>query len=145
MQKKQKPKKDVKVEVLYLGKTIDSIGNIRHLFRDKKGQRHLFRSIKLACFGDCFMMINDTLARRPEALENPSIFPTEAERLDYETRKLIVAHSTELKRKIMFIKKPHKDIVYAINLLRPFCKSMDFLTLERFTAYLKQQISKKGK
>lgn len=135
------------VEYLYLGERIDYVGNIRQVFRCKKGDLHYWQGIGGLCFGESYLVTKDGKIKKrwPPKPEKQTLFATEKEQLDFETQKLIVAHQREARKKFNDSKKPHRDIVRAIELLRPFVRNDDLLTLNRFVDYLKNQLTKKKK
>ena len=141
--KKEKAKPSY--EALYLGENLkNGYGDISHQFRTSRGEIVHFKQIRGLVFGDVVFVDKDCLAVRPKTIES-KLSPTEKERLEYGAMKEIVKHERLRRRKAIEMKKPHKDIVRAVALLRPFARGMDRLMLKRFAEYLETQLSRKTK
>lgn len=138
------------VQVIYLGEQVDIIGHINQVFRDKKGKVFKYNGVKGVWPGSCYLIdVNpdgsSTIKTRPESVEKPKIEFSEKDRLEYETNKEIAKHQRLLNKQAMDIKKPHEDITRAIQLLKPFARSVSNIDLNRFMGYLKNQLTKPTK
>jgi hypothetical protein len=135
------------IEVIYLGERIDLMyNNPRQKFRDKKGQEYYFSKIRGLFFGECVHMNPEgSMLCRPPVLEHQPIHPTKEDALEYEAAKVAVKFYRERKKKAFEFKKPAADITRAIQLLKPYARSLDDITLGRFMGYIKNQLTKKTK
>lgn len=130
--------------VMYLGERVTMMGSIYKLFVDKKGETYHYSKIKHVWLGSCYEITNDgKMKRNPESVEGWEI--TEKERVEAEAQKLVVTAHRMTKRKAMQLKKPHPDIVKAMNLLGRFYRSMSKWDRQRFVDYLENEMSKGGK
>lgn len=134
----------MKVLVMFLGERADNFDGINQLFVDKKGEKHLFRGLKYVWFGNVYEMTDGKMKVRPEAVESDWT-PTEEQRLEYEAQKLAVCAIRERRKKKNLSRKPHKDILRAVELLRPFYKPLSKWDRERLTDWLTHQLSKAKK
>lgn len=143
--KTEKTKTEYDLEAIYLGERYEHF-RISQCFRTAMGEIFRYSGIKDLCVGDSYLVSKDGfIAQRPKLAENPKLTLTEQERLDFAAAKEIIKHVRERKKKAMELKKPHPDIVRAIALLKPFARSMDRINLDRFTDYLRNQLSKPEK
>lgn len=128
--------------VMYLGERVHWSNKIIQLFKSRDGKEYHFKGIK-AWVGNCYRLeTGDKMQRRPEVLET-NWEMSEKEKLEYEAQKEIVKFHRLNQRKAMELKKPHKDIVQAIYLLKKFYHSMDSIDRKRFMQYLDNQLSKR--
>lgn len=134
-----------KVEVIYVGERADPMWNkIWQTFRNAKGELYRYQSLKNIYVGECYWTFDDgKIKTRPEKVEKPKLSLTDQERRDYEAHKEIAKQVRLERRKAMELKRPHPDIVKAINLLKPFCINLGPSDLSRFTQYLKEQLGKR--
>ena len=132
------------VEYVYLGERVEAFDGIKQLFRNKKGEFARYSGVRDVYFGNSYLITDDgkIKARFPDRPDKQTVFSTEQEELDYEAHKELAKDYRLRKRKAMELKKPHKDIVRALNLLRPFTRKMDSITLRRFSEYLQNQLSR---
>lgn len=132
--------------LIYHGQRVGFAGNITHLFKDKRGKEYRFRGVKNVFIGDVYEMNDDeTMNVRPKSVDAKGWSLTDAEQTEYEAHKEIVKHQRLLNQKAMQLKKPHIDIVRAINLLKPFFRQLDRINQDRFVSYLKNELSRKAK
>jgi len=148
--KKQEISKDIvyDVEAIYLGARVDDITNsIYYFFRDHAGNIYRYKGLKnYLTFGKSYLVSKEgTISKIPNPCENQTLETTEQDLLDFHAHQNIVIQFRNEKKKTMHLKKPHKDIIEAIRLLRPFAKNLNYSDLKRFGEYLKNEISKKGK
>jgi hypothetical protein len=135
-------------EIIYLGERLDLLGGIQHAFRASGGRIMKFSDNlgRGLYFGDSYLVsAAGTIAVPPKKCERPRLKITEQERLDFELQKELVKVERLKRRKALEIKKPHADIVAALELLRPFVRGADNFTLRRFVGYLEHQLSKPAK
>ncbi|MFA7333624.1 MAG: hypothetical protein WC130_04930 [Kiritimatiellia bacterium] len=154
MKKKSKVQKAAKtkfnVPAIYLGERVEVLSGIRHVFRTPAGDILRFKGLRgHLWYGDIYLTSSEgSIQTRPEKApyEPPSgLEPTKRERIDYEVHKELAKDYRLRNRKAMELKKPHADIVKALELLRPFMRGADTYTLRRFAGYIENQLSKKGK
>lgn len=136
-------KKKKTVVVMYQGERLTMMQGLTHLFTDKDGGEHCFRGIRGAIFGHCYLMVNDTMERRPTLAEAGCWEHTEKEELVYEGAKLAVANFRASRRREMELRMPNRKIVQAVDLLRPFYLSMTDFDRVRFMRWVSQECSKK--
>lgn len=134
------------IKVIYCGERVDMIGNIKQLFRDEEGNEFCYTGVKRVWPGSCYEISDDEkIQRKPTEVEANGFEFTPKDRAEYEAHKLVVSATRALRRKAMAIKKPHPDIVRAINLLRPFYRNLGRFDQDRFSKYLCNQMSRKAK
>lgn len=144
MTKTKEVKEPKIVPALYLGERSNAFDSIFQVFRISESDVVSFNGIRGVFFGQCYGydIANDTMKVRPDTIES-NMIPTEQEELEFHSQKEIVKFIRLKKQKAMQLKKPHKDIDLAVNLLLPFTRSMDSITLSRFVEYLKYRLSKR--
>jgi hypothetical protein len=132
------------VPALYLGERSNAFDSIFQVFRISESDVVSFNGIRGVFFGQCYGydIANGTMKVRPDTIES-NMIPTEQEELEFHSQKEIVKFIRLKKQKAMQLKKPHKDIDLAVNLLLPFTRSMDSITLSRFVEYLKYRLLKR--
>ena len=135
------------IEYLYLGERVDYIGGINQVFRNKKGKFCHYTGVKGVYFGESYMVTKEGQIKSswPEQPKKQTLLPTEQDKLDYESHKELAKDARARRKKAMDLKKPHQDITKAIALLKPFARSMDNITLRRFTGYIENQLSRRSK
>lgn len=138
------------VPAIYLGERVECLFGIRHVFRTKAGDILRYKGLRgHLWYGDIYLTSkNGSIQTRPEKAPlglDSGLEPTEQDRLDYELHKELAKDYRLRNRKAMELKKPHRDIVKALELLRPFMRHADTYTIKRFTGYLENQLSKKAK
>jgi hypothetical protein len=148
--KKKKPVEENRkpaniVPALYLGERVTSFGDIVQSFRVLgQKERLTFTGIRNIYAGEAYEydLNNNTMKIRPARLDCIDKM-TEADEREFELHKELAKHRRLERQKAMNLKKPHRDIVRAIDLLRPFCRNASTLEIRRFTEYLGNQLSKK--
>lgn len=142
-----KTKKLYPDEALYLGEELGFGGGIFKKFRTHKGEITYFSKVSGVIFGGAYAWNGKegTMPRRPEPVYDSKLEATDQERREYEVNKLAVTAKRLQKMQILKDKKPHPDIVKAINLLKPFVRGMDFFTVHKFLDYVFNECYKKGK
>lgn len=132
------------VPALYLGERSNAFGSIFQVFRISKSDTVAFNRIRGVIFGQCYGydIANGKMKVRPDTIES-NMIPTEQEELEFHSQKEIIKFIRLKKQKAMQLKKPHKDIDLAVDLLLPFTQSMDSITLSRFVGYLEYRLSKR--
>ncbi len=133
------------VPFLYIGDDLCAIRGPQQMFRDAKGKMMRFSGVRGLWAGDSYMIdvANGTIKTRPEPVYGTKLEMSKQEWERHEGTKLAIKHYRERRCKAMELKKPHRDIVAAIKLLKPFARDMDSLTLSRFTGYIQNELSKK--
>ena len=133
--------------VMYVGERSDVFDRITQVFVDRKGNEIRFKGIKGIHVGGCYLC--DTKAGkmnvRPDKVPNDGFEMTDELWKKYEAAKVVIKDIRLTNRKIMEVKKAHPDIVRAVNLLKPFTRNLGKYELSRFTRYLENELSKKGK
>ena len=136
------------IEYVYLGERVDAhFRQISQWFRSAKGDISRFVGVRGIYVGESYLLTKkgSIKAKFPPQPKTQSVFLEAQERLDYEAHKEIAKHQRLCRKKALTLKKPHRDIVAALELLRPFTRRMDTLTLRRFAEYLENQLSKRQK
>lgn len=126
---------------MFLGERVGWNGKVYQLFRSKDGKEHNFSGIKRVYFGDVYEMIDEKLKIRPESVDGWE--PTDKDRREYEAQKLVVTASRQANRKAMEIKRPHAEVVKAVDLLRPFYRALSHVDQRRFMEWIANECSKK--
>lgn len=141
----------MKIEVLYLGERVRMMSGIQHAFRGPKGEEWYWKSFK-GYFGNSYYAEKtrtDVQLKRRGAEEVPEekrkLNVTALDRENYEAAKIVCRQYRADRVRMMNIKAPHKDILRAIAILRPFVRNLNHFDLERFMNWVKNEISKKGK
>lgn len=131
------------VPALYLGERVSAIGNIHQVFKAPMCGELFFKGIKQVHFGDSYEYdrANGTMKTRPKQIKGRLKASIKDEHT-YHAQKEIVKLQRLKNRKALEIKKPHKDIDRAIELLRPFTNGMGSIDLHRFVEYLENRLSK---
>ena len=140
------------VPAIYLGERVEVLSGIRHTFRTPEGRILSYKSLRgHLWFGDIYLTSKaGSIQTRPEKApydksENLGLEATKQDHLDYELHKELAKDYRLRNRKAMELKKPHRDILKALELLRPFMRGADTYTIKRFAGYLENQLSKKAK
>lgn len=133
------------VRVMYMGERVHHFNKIFQLFKDKRGREYNFSGIKGVWFGDIYEVNDNKMQVRPKSVDAKGWEPTEEERHEYEAQKLVVRAKRLERQKEMNIKKPHADIVRAVDLLRPFYLSLHRFDQERFMRWVANECSKRKK
>ena len=84
------------------------------------------------------------MTKPKEVVENAFRWSDKEETECYAQKEVVRNYRAELKKE-MLIKKPHADIARAIQLLRPFYRSLNHIDQRRFANYLQNEMSKKVK
>lgn len=133
------------MEVMYHGQRAGIYNNkVYQLFKTRDGKEYWFSRVKGLWFGDVVQMIKDRIEIRPETVKT-TWEPSEKERLEYETNKVLVTAARQERLKEMKLRKPHKNILSAVFLIAPFYRSMSDLDRRRFMKWFANECSKKGK
>ncbi len=149
MNKKIEPKPapivDEIVPVMYVGERVHFSGQIVQAFKSKDGTEHFFARTKGVWPFECYKMVNQTMkAVKPERAGDWE--PSELVRHEFEQNKVIVTARRLEMRKARDIKKPHQNLIRAVELLRPFYRGLNRNEQRLLTEYLLNEISKyKGK
>jgi hypothetical protein len=134
------------IEVIYLGERPDLFGQIKQIFRDRKGRIYSYKGVRGVYFGCSYLVSKDGMIEtRPKEFDKQKLTLTEQDHLDFSANVEICKHIRAKQKKALEVKKPHPNLVNALDLLRPFTRNMDNLELTRFTDYIKNQLSKKRK
>lgn len=134
------------VPVVYLGERMETFGKITQVFRSARGRVFRYSGIKGVGFGDNTAVTKDgRIAVRPKVSEERKIAVTPEEEAEFSAHAQIVKHERARRRKQLELKKPHPDLVRAIQLLAKFTGRMDRLELSRFCQYVETELSKKGR
>jgi hypothetical protein len=135
------------VEALYLGERISTTGNIVQDFRLKTGEVINFKSIKWVYPGGSYIVYKSKeghhIDTKAKLIEEPTLKRSEEEERRYAVYKEACRQYRIERRKLAYSKQMHPDIQKAINLLRPFSNSVDYVTLRRFTDMIHNELSKK--
>lgn len=133
------------VPVIYLGERCE-LGGIRQAFKTKSGKLLNYSGIKGVWFGAVYMAEQSPsgyrLMQRPERIES-AWSPTEAECIEYDVQKLCVSVKRQERRKEMAVKKPHDDILKAVELLSPFFRGLGRFDQQRFMKWIENQCVKR--
>jgi len=132
---------EMKKQIMYHGERVNFTGKVVQLFKEKRGEEHLFKGIKGVWFGSVYEMVNDTLKLKPKEVES-TWEPTELERKEYEAAKIVVRGHRQNILAAMKVKKPHADISKALELIRPFTWHLSSLERRRFMAWFENECSK---
>lgn len=131
-----------KIVLMYHGERADTWrGKIWQCFRSKDGKEHSFSGIKNIYFGECYAMLDSKMKIRPEAV--PGWEPTEKERTEYEAQKLVVRQVRQSRLEAFKLTRPHKDVLRAVELLRPFYRALTDSDRNRFMKWVSNECSKK--
>jgi hypothetical protein len=131
----------VKRKVMYCG---ERVGHFRvgQLFKDKRGKEYSYRGVKRVWPGCVYEISSDNkIDIRPKEISCDWEM-SEQDRLEMEANKVAVTAYRLERRKAMELKRPHKDIVKAVELLRPFYRNLGHFDQARFVGYLRNQMSK---
>src|ERR1035437_5962160 len=135
----------MKKAIMYHGERLTGFADkIQQLFKSKDGKEIYFSGIKILWFGCVYEMENNTLKIRPQEIK-ATWDPTEKEKQEYEAQKIVVMQRRQARLKEMKIKRPHADIVKAVELIRPFTWHLSELDRRRFFEWFRNQCSKKAK
>ena len=134
------------MEVVYLGERVFDNGKIKQCFRDTKDNTYNYSRVKNLFFGSSYSIEkkSKSIKLNPEERPNQKVFVTKAETLRYAAHVEMAKHQRAKRKKALELKKPHKDIVEAIRLLRPFTHHLGWLEFDRFNNYLKNKLSTKA-
>ena len=134
----------MRTPVMYHGQRVSFNGKIVQLFRDQNGKGYTFTGIKNVWFGDIYFIENDSMKIRPQQIEQ-TWKPTDEDRLEYEAQKIAVAGQRQNRLKAMTFRRPHVDILRAVELIRPFTHHISMLDQRRFFEWLANECSKQHK
>lgn len=130
--------------VMYLGERVN-VFKIGQLFRDKRGKDYWYRGVKGVWFGSIYEIDDkESIKIRPAEVDAAGWEPSEKDRAEWEAQKAVVKAFRLEKRKAMQLKRPHADIVKAIQLLAPFWRSLDRFDQERFSKYLANELQREA-
>lgn len=132
--------------VMYHGERVAPYGgHIRQLFKDETGKEYFFAGVKSVWVGSTYELLpGDKMAVKPERFDNDGWVMSEKEQTEYEAQKEIAKQIRAERMKVMKLKRPHKDIVKAIELLAPFFRSLDRIDQDRFMRYLTNACQRKA-
>lgn len=141
-----KKEREYTEEYLYLGERVNFLGRISKVFRNKKGEISSWNP-KGVYFGESYLASKDGYMKSsfPPQPEKQTIFPTDRDKAEYEAHKVMAADTRARRKKEREFKKPSKDILRAIELLRPYARYLDSIELGRFCGYIQNQLSKRRK
>ena len=132
--------------VMYMGERVSFYPQkIYKLFKGRDGTEYKFApSVSGVYFGDKYQLLpKDRMEHRPKELSVDDWQPTESERLEYEAQKIVCREFRATKRKDLELKKPHPNILKALELLRPFAMHLDETERGRLFSWLRIQCSKR--
>lgn len=138
------------VEALYIGERVTGFGEIVQAFKIENGEVLHWTGVKGLWVDESYEVEvkptgGHTIKMRPDRVEEKDrrLFMSDKDKIEYEAQKIAVRGQRERRKKKMELSKPHADIVKAIQLLKPFARSLDYIDLDRFMGYVKNQLSKK--
>lgn len=129
------------VEYIYLGRLIDDFGNIKHKFRNAKNEFAYFKNISKAIIGESYPITDGSILTRPQRCDKQTLSLTDDEIRSSNANEQVVKYTVERRKKMAKIKKPHPDLVRAIQLLTPFYYELNHLSARRLTDYIHNEIS----
>lgn len=137
----------MKLPVMYHGERAFPIsGKIVQVFKDRKGEEHCWSGVKGVYFGYVYEAEKKgteiTIRMRPAEIEVKGWEATQADHDQMEANKILVKEIRARRRKDLEYKKPHADIVKAIELLKPFYRGLSKWDAQRFTDWLSNECSK---
>ena len=132
-----------RVELLCLGERVALFG-IEQVFRNAKGEIVRYAKLSGYQFGESYIQTDGKLPKRAEPLdeEKRKLTPGTEDRRQFEVHKLAVINYRRRQLNAYNLKKPHPEIVRAIELLRPFARTVDSIDLRRFMGYIENQLTK---
>lgn len=137
--------KKYEIPAIYLGERLTLLGSVFHVFRDAKTNLYRFTGLKSIFFGETYLVSKDgSIKVRPDvSLKKLDLM--ENDFAEFEAHKILAKDARLNKRKAMELKKPHADIVKAIELLRPFIQSVPRYDQDRFLRYIHNEATKRKK
>lgn len=130
--------------VMFIGERVSWRGKVIQVFKDKKGEEHVFSGIKNLWFGSVYKIEDNKMSVKPTPIES-DWKPTEKDEIEYESQKIVVRAHRQSKLKALKLKKPHANIARAVELIRPFYWHLPSLDRRRFLEWFENEISKKVK
>ena len=141
----------MKIPVMYLGERTDWRGEIRQLFRDRKGEDFFWAGRKHVYFGEIYEIEkkgggkaqDHLMAKAPKRVEVEGWEPTEKERTEYEAAKVACTDARAQRRKAYEFKRPNEKMVRAVELMRPFYLACTDNDRRRLMGWFSNECSKK--
>lgn len=141
----------MKVPLMYHGERVNWRGEIIQLFRDRKGEEFYWSGRKHVYFGEIYestkkgrsKAADHVMARNPKMVVDETWSATEKDRAEYEGAKVACTDARAQRKKAYELKKPHKDLVRAVELMRPFYLSLTDNDRRRLIGWFANECSKK--
>ena len=139
------------VPVMYLGERADWRGDIRQLYRDRDGNDLYWSPRKHVYFGEIYetekkgrgKKQEHLMRKAPKRVEVEGWEPTEKERTEYEAAKVACRDSRAQRKKDFEFRKPAKQLMTAVDLVRPYYLSCSDQDRRRLMGWFSNECSKK--